>query len=181
MLVSLYLFLLDSYVLLFKAIFTLQPSIFFRRTDMYIYFFLWMIPLPWLSNLMVLNGSFFSHFKHPMTLMQNPMGSQNPYWLNLKFDLIQVSCDASLWATIGGQDVERLPSASTCYNTLKVLLVQTPKVRSNNIKYLLSNLGLCLPFSYFLEWLQLPTYKRASTLRAKILYAINSNTGFELS
>lgn len=25
-----------------------------------------------------------------------------------------------MWAVIGGQDVDRLPSASTCYNTLKV-------------------------------------------------------------
>lgn len=33
---------------------------------------------------------------------------------------LKVSCDTSLWAAIGGQDVERLPSASTCYNTLKV-------------------------------------------------------------
>nr|GME13099.1 E3 ubiquitin-protein ligase UPL7 [Ipomoea batatas] len=47
---------------------------------------------------------------------------------------------------LGGQDVDRLPSASTCYNTLK-----------------------------------LPTYIRSSTLRAKLLYAINSNAGFELS
>ncbi|XP_050227038.1 E3 ubiquitin-protein ligase UPL7 isoform X2 [Mercurialis annua] len=62
------------------------------------------------------------------------------------FTIHKVACDASLWATIGGQDVERLPSASTCYNTLK-----------------------------------LPTYKRPSTLRAKLLYAISSNTGFELS
>ncbi|XP_065855485.1 E3 ubiquitin-protein ligase UPL7 isoform X2 [Euphorbia lathyris] len=62
------------------------------------------------------------------------------------FTIHKVPCDASLWATIGGQDVERLPSASTCYNTLK-----------------------------------LPTYKRATTLRAKLLYAISSNTGFELS
>ncbi|CAK7343316.1 unnamed protein product [Dovyalis caffra] len=66
--------------------------------------------------------------------------------LQPSFTIHKVSCDASLWATIGGQDVERLPSASTCYNTLK-----------------------------------LPTYKRASTLKAKLLYAINSNTGFELS
>lgn len=36
------------------------------------------------------------------------------------FHLLQVSCDTSLWAAIGGQDVDRLPSASTCYNTLKV-------------------------------------------------------------
>lgn len=62
------------------------------------------------------------------------------------FTIHKVACDVPLWATFGGQDVERLPSASTCYNTLK-----------------------------------LPTYKRSSTLRAKLLYAINSNTGFELS
>ncbi|TXG58377.1 hypothetical protein EZV62_016206 [Acer yangbiense] len=58
----------------------------------------------------------------------------------------EVACDTSLWATLGGQDVDRLPSASTCYNTLK-----------------------------------LPTYKRSGTLREKLLYAINSNAGFELS
>ncbi|XWS59572.1 hypothetical protein CRYUN_Cryun08bG0133600 [Craigia yunnanensis] len=58
----------------------------------------------------------------------------------------EVASDAPLWATIGGPDVERLPSASTCYNTLK-----------------------------------LPTYKRSSTLKAKLRYAISSNAGFELS
>lgn len=62
------------------------------------------------------------------------------------FTIHKVACDVPLWAAFGGQDVERLPSASTCYNTLK-----------------------------------LPTYKRASTLRTKLLYAINSNAGFELS
>ncbi|CAM0875437.1 unnamed protein product [Alopecurus aequalis] len=62
------------------------------------------------------------------------------------FTIHKVPCDVPLWATIGGQDVDRLPSASTCYNTLK-----------------------------------LPTYKRSSTLRSKLLYAISSNTGFELS
>ncbi|KAG2686438.1 hypothetical protein I3843_09G006100 [Carya illinoinensis] len=62
------------------------------------------------------------------------------------FTIHKVACDVPLWATIGGQDVDRLPSASTCYNTLK-----------------------------------LPTYKRSSTLRAKLLYAISSNAGFELS
>lgn len=67
-------------------------------------------------------------------------------YLQPTFIIHKVSCDTSLWAAIGGQDVERLPSASTCYNTLK-----------------------------------LPTYKRASTMREKLLYAITSNTGFELS
>ncbi|XP_062117450.1 E3 ubiquitin-protein ligase UPL7 [Humulus lupulus] len=62
------------------------------------------------------------------------------------FTIHKVVCNVPIWATIGGQDVDRLPSASTCYNTLK-----------------------------------LPTYKRASTLREKLLYAINSNAGFELS
>ncbi|KAJ1691760.1 hypothetical protein LUZ63_015915 [Rhynchospora breviuscula] len=67
-------------------------------------------------------------------------------YLQPSFTIHKVACDVPLWATIGGQDVDRLPSASTCYNTLK-----------------------------------LPTYKRASTLRSKLLYAISSNTGFELS
>ncbi|OWM82477.1 hypothetical protein CDL15_Pgr002052 [Punica granatum] len=67
-------------------------------------------------------------------------------YLQPPFTIHKVACDVPLWASIGGQDVDRLPSASTCYNTLK-----------------------------------LPTYKRASTLRAKLLYAISSNAGFELS
>ncbi|KAL6273591.1 hypothetical protein ACE6H2_024283 [Prunus campanulata] len=62
------------------------------------------------------------------------------------FTIHKVACDIPLWAAMRGEDVERLPSASTCYNTLK-----------------------------------LPTYKRPSTLRAKLLYAISSNAGFELS
>ncbi|KAI3447523.1 hypothetical protein Pfo_004188 [Paulownia fortunei] len=66
--------------------------------------------------------------------------------LHPAFTIHKVVCDVPLWASFGGQDVDRLPSASTCYNTLK-----------------------------------LPTYKRPSTLRAKLLYAINSNAGFELS
>ncbi|XP_028054522.1 E3 ubiquitin-protein ligase UPL7-like [Camellia sinensis] len=52
-------------------------------------------------------------------------------YLQPTFTIHKVACDVPLWATFGGQDVDRLPSASTCYNTLK-----------------------------------LPTYKRASTLRA---------------
>lgn len=67
-------------------------------------------------------------------------------YLQPAFTIHKVSCDVPIWASIGGQDVERLPTASTCYNTLK-----------------------------------LPTYKRSSTLRSKLLYAINSNSGFELS
>lgn len=67
-------------------------------------------------------------------------------YLQPPFTIHKVACDVPLWATIGGQDAERLPSASTCYNTLK-----------------------------------LPTYKRPGTLRAKLLYAISSNAGFELS
>lgn len=59
---------------------------------------------------------------------------------------VQVDCDASLLAALGGRDVDRLPSASTCYNMLK-----------------------------------LPNYRRASTLKQKLLYAIHSGAGFELS
>lgn len=66
--------------------------------------------------------------------------------LHPPFTIHKVACDLPIWASLGGQDVDRLPSASTCYNTLK-----------------------------------LPTYKRPSTLRSKLLYAISSNAGFELS
>jgi hypothetical protein len=59
---------------------------------------------------------------------------------------MQVSCDASPFAAIGGADVDRLPTASTCYNMLK-----------------------------------LPNYRRGATLRKKLLYAISSNAGFNLS
>ncbi|EFJ40292.1 hypothetical protein VOLCADRAFT_99935 [Volvox carteri f. nagariensis] len=58
----------------------------------------------------------------------------------------KVECEAGLFAALGGRDVDRLPSASTCYNMLK-----------------------------------LPNYRRASTLKAKLLYSITSGAGFELS
>ena len=58
----------------------------------------------------------------------------------------QVACEASPLALLGGADVDRLPTASTCYNMLK-----------------------------------LPNYRRASTLKKKLLYAITSNAGFDLS
>ncbi|TYG45006.1 hypothetical protein ES288_D11G140500v1 [Gossypium darwinii] len=67
-------------------------------------------------------------------------------YLQPAFTIHKVASDAPLWAAIGGSDVEQLPSASTCYNTIK-----------------------------------LPTYKRSSTLKANLRYAINSNAGFELS
>ncbi|KAL3151218.1 hypothetical protein ABBQ38_013059 [Trebouxia sp. C0009 RCD-2024] len=66
--------------------------------------------------------------------------------LNPPLTLHKVPCEASLLAAVGGKDVDRLPSASTCYNMLK-----------------------------------LPNYRRASTLKEKLLYAISSNAGFELS
>ncbi len=118
----------------------------------------------------------------------------------------QVVCDTSMWAVIGGQDVDRLPSASTCYNTLKVMSLMS-FVPSNNVHahrslltvYLkvqdgtfriveLWGILLCLLHSpvhtstdKISTVLQLPTYKRMVTLREKLRYAIKSNTGFELS
>ncbi len=67
--------------------------------------------------------------------------------LHPPFTLHKVAEDASLFAALGGADVERLPSASTCFNLLK-----------------------------------LPNYRRSSTLKQKLLFAIRNNTsGFELS
>ena len=60
--------------------------------------------------------------------------------------LVQVACEASPLALLGGADVDRLPTASTCYNMLK-----------------------------------LPNYRRAATLKKKLLYAITSSAGFDLS
>ena len=62
------------------------------------------------------------------------------------FTIAKVDCDASMLAYVGGKDVDRLPSASTCFNTLK-----------------------------------LPNYRRPATLRTKLLYAITSKAGFDLS
>eukprot|EP00198_Chlamydomonas_reinhardtii_P008168 XP_001697505.1 ubiquitin-protein ligase [Chlamydomonas reinhardtii] len=67
-------------------------------------------------------------------------------YLQPPLTLHKVDCDAGLFAAIGGRDVDRLPSASTCYNMLK-----------------------------------LPNYRRAATLKAKLLYSITSGAGFELS
>ncbi|GFR45588.1 hypothetical protein Agub_g6983 [Astrephomene gubernaculifera] len=67
-------------------------------------------------------------------------------YLNPPLTLHQVDCDAGVFAALGGRDVSRLPSASTCYNMLK-----------------------------------LPNYRRAATLREKLLYSISSGAGFELS
>jgi hypothetical protein len=60
--------------------------------------------------------------------------------------IYKVDCDASLFACLGGHDVERLPTASTCFSMLK-----------------------------------LPNYRRLSTLKSKLLYAITSKAGFDLS
>ncbi|KAG2440299.1 hypothetical protein HXX76_004410 [Chlamydomonas incerta] len=67
-------------------------------------------------------------------------------YLQPPLTLHKVDCDAGLFAAIGGRDVDRLPSASTCYNMLK-----------------------------------LPNYRRAATLKTKLLYSITSGAGFELS
>jgi hypothetical protein len=78
-------------------------------------------------------------------------GKQFCQWLKLPklcCISIQVDCSAGLLAGLPGSssDVDRLPSASTCYNMLK-----------------------------------LPNYRRRDTLKAKLLYAISSGAGFELS
>ena len=66
--------------------------------------------------------------------------------LSPPFTIARVDCDASPLARLGGKDVSRLPTASTCFNTLK-----------------------------------LPNYRRAATLRERLLYAVNAKAGFDLS
>lgn len=52
--------------------------------------------------------------------------------------LHQVDCEASMLAVIGGKDVDRLPSASTCYNMLKL-----PNYRS------VVTVGRCIGLSFY--------------------------------
>ncbi|CAI5530459.1 unnamed protein product [Closterium sp. Naga37s-1] len=42
--------------------------------------------------------------------------------LNPPLTIHKVNVDASMWATLGGPDVDWLPTASTCYNLLKVII-----------------------------------------------------------
>ncbi|KAI7846263.1 hypothetical protein COHA_000243 [Chlorella ohadii] len=69
----------------------------------------------------------------------------------------KVDCGASLLAAVGGKDVDRLPTASTCSNTLKASACEQQTTT-------------CLP-----------NFRRSATLREKLLYAIKSGAGFELS
>jgi ubiquitin-protein ligase E3 B len=67
--------------------------------------------------------------------------------LHPPFTVHKVRCEApSVFSAFAGPDVDRLPSASTCFNVLK-----------------------------------LPNYRRTSTMREKIRYAVQSGAGFELS
>ena len=63
------------------------------------------------------------------------------------FKITKVRCETSVLASIGlGKDADRLPTASTCFNCLK-----------------------------------LPNFKTKRAMREKLLYAIKSGAGFELS
>jgi hypothetical protein len=66
--------------------------------------------------------------------------------LHPPFTLARIEVSAPFFAAIAGPDVERLPSASTCFCRLN-----------------------------------LPTYRRQSTMREKLLMAITSASGFDLS
>ncbi|CAK9258356.1 unnamed protein product [Sphagnum jensenii] len=58
------------------------------------------------------------------------------------FTIHKVVCDTSVWAVIGGQDVDRLPSASTCYNTLKLPTYKRMVTLREKLRYAIkSNTG----------------------------------------
>ncbi|KAK3226693.1 hypothetical protein Dsin_006555 [Dipteronia sinensis] len=62
--------------------------------------------------------------------------------LQPSFTIHKVACDTSLWATLGGQDVDRLPSASTCYNTLKLPTYKRSGTLREKLRYAInSNAG----------------------------------------
>jgi ubiquitin-protein ligase E3 B len=83
----------------------------------------------------------FAHLQPPLTIRMVVGDDPAPSELTLGW------CVKLLRGLTGtGPDVERLPTASTCFNLLK-----------------------------------LPAYRHKRTLRAKLLYAIGSGAGFELS
>ncbi len=52
------------------------------------------------------------------------------------FTLSKVKCETSLFAAIGlGKDADRLPSASTCFNTLKLPNYKASKVLRDKLFY----------------------------------------------
>ena len=98
-------------------------------------------------------------------------------------------CAASPLAALGGRDVERLPTASTCYSTLKVCerynlapggpacfclrLARGAATQRADVRHCWSERPRLL--------LQLPNYRRAGTLKKKLMQAIHAAAGFELS
>ena len=64
-----------------------------------------------------------------------------------------------------GPDEQRLPTASTCVNLLKVFLL----------------FSSCYRYLIIIILSQLPRYKNEQVLREKLLQAIHSGAGFDLS
>ncbi|OMO81957.1 Ubiquitin-protein ligase 7 [Corchorus capsularis] len=63
-------------------------------------------------------------------------------YLQPAFTIHKVASDAPIWATFGGPDVERLPSASTCYNTLKLPTYKWSSTLKAKLRYAInSNAG----------------------------------------
>jgi hypothetical protein len=65
-----------------------------------------------------------------------------------------------------GPDEHRLPTSSTCVNLLKVSMTFSDQCTSSSAQSVI---------------LQLPQYKSEKILREKLLQAITSNAGFDLS
>ena len=55
--------------------------------------------------------------------------------LNPPFVIHKVSCEASIFASLGGSDVQRLPSASTCFNMLKLPNYRRASTLEKSITY----------------------------------------------
>ncbi|CAI7790013.1 unnamed protein product, partial [Closterium sp. NIES-53] len=59
--------------------------------------------------------------------------------LNPPLTIHKVNVDASMWATLGGPDVAWLPTASTCYNLLKLPTYQRASTLRDKLKYAISS------------------------------------------
>eukprot|EP00899_Mesostigma_viride_P024279 jgi/Mesvir1/5035/Mv02240-RA.1 len=62
--------------------------------------------------------------------------------LNPKFTIHKVECDTSFWAVLGGADVDRLPTAATCHNMLKLPTYKRASTMREKLRYsIFSNSG----------------------------------------
>lgn len=79
------------------------------------------------------------------------------------------------------QKTARLPTAATCFNTLKVIQRTSQVLSPSHCLLAKGTLTRARLSMVCCASVQLPAYNKKSTLREKLLYSIRAGAGFELS